>query len=80
MALSISGTFGFLACLITFIQLYQHSRYATHTPTQKHIRRILWLVPVQCVCSWVGLLMEGYALYTELFRNCYAVGSRQSAE
>jgi hypothetical protein len=72
-ALAVSGTFGSLARIITFIQLYQHSRHTTHAPTQKYIRRILWLVPVHTACSWFALWMEAYALYSELLRTCYVV-------
>ena len=46
------------------------SRY-TQPAHQRYIIRILFMVPVYAVCSWISLLDRSAGIYLDTLRDCY---------
>lgn len=38
---------------------------------QKHVIRILWMVPIYAGDAWIGLLAPEYSIYCNSMRECY---------
>ena len=70
-AIIIAGIFALLACFVTAFQLYMHWRHWSHPASQKLIVRILLMVPVYAISSWVALLELEYSTYIDFVRVCY---------
>ena len=70
-AIIIAGIFALLACFVSAFQIYMHWKHWTHPPSQKLIIRILLMVPVYSVSSWVALLELEYSTYIDFVRVCY---------
>ncbi|CAI8051357.1 Transmembrane protein 184B [Geodia barretti] len=67
----VSGFFVWIAFILTCLQIFQHLRYYTVPEQQLWIVRILFIVPIYGVCSWVGLIWPGYSVYFDSIRSCY---------
>uniref|UniRef100_A0A672ZMS3 Transmembrane protein 184bb n=1 Tax=Sphaeramia orbicularis TaxID=375764 RepID=A0A672ZMS3_9TELE len=73
-AQTISGVFVWTALLITCHQIYMHLRYYSSPNEQRHIVRILFIVPIYAFDSWLSLLFftnEEYYVYFDTVRDCY---------
>lgn len=70
-AIIIAGVFALLACFVSAFQLYQHWTHWSHPPSQKLIIRILLMVPVYAISSWLALLELEYSTYIDFVRVCY---------
>ena len=55
----------------THTQIFQHLRYYTVPGQQLWIVRILFIVPIYGLCSWVGLIWPHYSVYFDSIRSCY---------
>ncbi|XP_070552202.1 transmembrane protein 184C-like isoform X2 [Ptychodera flava] len=67
----IAGVFVFLTIPISLWTILQHIVYYTRPGLQKHIIRILWMVPIYSVDSWMALRFPGAAIYFDTCRECY---------
>uniref|UniRef100_A0A3Q2W5X5 Transmembrane protein 184B n=1 Tax=Haplochromis burtoni TaxID=8153 RepID=A0A3Q2W5X5_HAPBU len=77
-AQTISGFFVWTALLITCHQIYMHLRYYSSPNEQRHIVRILFIVPIYAFDSWLSLLFftnEEYYVYFDTVRDCYEAQS-----
>ncbi|GAU97931.1 hypothetical protein RvY_09149 [Ramazzottius varieornatus] len=73
-ARGISGACTFAALFITCFQIYKHLRYYNNPNEQRWIVRILFMVPLYALDSWISLLFiegEGYYVYFNAVRDCY---------
>ncbi|KAJ7984740.1 hypothetical protein DPEC_G00357900 [Dallia pectoralis] len=73
-AQALSGIFVWTALLITCHQIYMHLRYYSSPNEQRHIVRILFIVPIYAFDSWLSLLFftnEEYYVYFDTVRDCY---------
>ncbi|XP_041942922.1 transmembrane protein 184B-like isoform X1 [Alosa alosa] len=73
-AQTISGFFVWTALLLTCHQIYMHLRYYSSPNEQRHIVRILFIVPIYAFDSWLSLLFftnEEYYVYFDTVRDCY---------
>lgn len=55
-------------------QIYMHLRYYSSPNEQRHIVRILFIVPIYAFDSWLSLLFftnEEYYVYFDTVRDCY---------
>lgn len=62
----------FLLCL--YSQIYQHLRWYTNPQEQRWIVRILFIVPIYAIYSWISLLFfnsESVYIYFFTIRDCY---------
>lgn len=60
---SLTGIFAWLAVFITGHQIYQHLRWYSCPSEQRWIVRILFIVPIYAVCSWLSLLFFPNRIY-----------------
>ncbi|KAL0983966.1 hypothetical protein UPYG_G00135310 [Umbra pygmaea] len=73
-AQALSGFFVWTALLITCHQIYMHLRYYSAPNEQRHIVRILFIVPIYAFDSWLSLLFftnEECYVYFDTVRDCY---------
>ncbi|XP_023024260.1 transmembrane endosomal protein [Leptinotarsa decemlineata] len=71
---TISGLFVFAALFLTCSQIYHHLRWYTNPTEQRWIVRILFIVPIYAVHSWISLLFfnsDNYYVYFFTVRDCY---------
>lgn len=57
-----------------FFQIYMHLRYYNSPNEQRHIVRILFIVPIYAFDSWLSLLFftnDQYYVYFDTVRDCY---------
>lgn len=66
-----------IKCNNTFfcrLQIYMHLRYYSSPKEQRHIVRILFIVPIYAFDSWLSLLFftnDQYYVYFDTVRDCY---------
>lgn len=70
-AATIAGIFSFLACVLTFLQVQAHRRHWVHPASQRHVVRILLMVPVYAISAWTSLAFVKLSAYLDFVRNCY---------
>ncbi|XP_039440302.1 transmembrane protein 184C [Culex pipiens pallens] len=67
----IGGLFVLSAIPISIWQITQHVVHFTRPILQKHIIRILWMVPIYALNAWLSLLFPRHAIYMDSIRECY---------
>ncbi|KAH8024768.1 hypothetical protein HPB51_001182 [Rhipicephalus microplus] len=66
-----SGVFVLLTLPITFWEIIQHILNYTKPHLQKHIIRILWMVPIYSLNCWLALTWPKTGIYLDTIRECY---------
>ncbi|KAL6118322.1 tmem184c [Pungitius sinensis] len=67
----IAGVFVFLTIPISLWGILQHMVHFTQPELQRPIIRILWMVPIYSLDSWLALRYPGLAIYVDTCRECY---------
>lgn len=67
----IGGLFMAAALPICFWHISQHITHFTKPVLQKHIVRILWMVPIYALNAWLGLIYPDHSIYMDSIRECY---------
>uniref|UniRef100_A0A8C5XAT7 Transmembrane protein 184C n=1 Tax=Microcebus murinus TaxID=30608 RepID=A0A8C5XAT7_MICMU len=67
----IAGIFLLLTIPISLWVILQHLVHYTQPELQKPIIRILWMVPIYSLDSWVALKYPSIAIYVDTCRECY---------
>uniref|UniRef100_A0A667XH24 Transmembrane protein 184C n=1 Tax=Myripristis murdjan TaxID=586833 RepID=A0A667XH24_9TELE len=67
----IAGVFVFLTIPISLWGILQHMVHYTQPELQKPIIRILWMVPIYSLDSWLALRYPSLAIYVDTCRECY---------
>jgi hypothetical protein len=67
----IGGIFALVASVMSFVQIIQHFIHKTHHQSQKRIMRILGMVPLYAITSWISLLFLISAIYMEFIKSCF---------
>lgn len=67
----VGGGFVLLAVPISIWQITQHVVHYTKPILQKHIIRILWMVPIYALNAWIGLEFPEQSIYVDSLRECY---------
>ncbi|KAK5611060.1 hypothetical protein CRENBAI_022634 [Crenichthys baileyi] len=73
-AQAISGFFVWTALILTCHQIYMHLRFYSSPREQRHIVRILFIVPIYAFDSWLSLLFftnDQFYVYFDTIRDCY---------
>ncbi|XP_077359684.1 transmembrane protein 184ba isoform X2 [Festucalex cinctus] len=73
-AQAVSGFFVWTALVLTCHQIYMHLRFYSSPREQRHIVRILFIVPIYAVDSWLSLLFftnDQFYVYFDTVRDCY---------
>ncbi|XP_060155688.1 transmembrane protein 184C isoform X1 [Globicephala melas] len=67
----IAGIFLLLTIPISLWVILQHLVHYTQPELQKPIIRILWMVPIYSLDSWIALKYPSIAIYVDTCRECY---------
>ncbi|CAB1350585.1 unnamed protein product [Coregonus sp. 'balchen'] len=67
----IAGVFVFMTIPISLWGILQHLVHYTQPELQKPIIRILWMVPIYSLDSWIALRYPRIAIYVDTCRECY---------
>lgn len=67
----IAGIFVFMTIPISLWGILQHLVHYTQPELQKPIIRILWMVPIYSLDSWISLKYPSIAIYVDTCRECY---------
>uniref|UniRef100_A0A1B0G0H4 Organic solute transporter ostalpha n=1 Tax=Glossina morsitans morsitans TaxID=37546 RepID=A0A1B0G0H4_GLOMM len=67
----IGGLFVLSAVPVSIFHIIQHVIHFTKPVLQKHIIRILWMVPIYALNAWLGLLFPKHSIYVDSLRECY---------
>jgi hypothetical protein len=67
----ISGTFAGIATIISGVQIYLHLTNYNQPAAQRYIIRIVLMVPIYAIDSFLSLLLRPSAIYWNTLRNCY---------
>ncbi|XP_032430953.1 transmembrane protein 184ba isoform X1 [Xiphophorus hellerii] len=73
-AQAVSGFFVWTALILTCHQIYMHLRFYSAPQEQRHIVRILFIVPIYALDSWLSLLFltnDQFYVYCDSVRDCY---------
>jgi len=65
------GIFSFFAVAISFAIVGLHLRNWNEPKIQKYIVRIVLMIPIYTIDSYLSLLFKDYALYFNVARDCY---------
>jgi hypothetical protein len=65
------GVFVLIAIPLAAYEIFMHLIWYTKPKLQRHIIRIIWMVPVYGVESWFALRYKNYALYMQAAREFY---------
>jgi hypothetical protein len=71
---AISGVFAWSACLITAHHIFLHLHHYNVKNEQKWIVRLLFIVPIYAIDSWLSLLFfknDYYYVYFNTVRDCF---------
>lgn len=67
----IGGVFVGVAIPLSLWEIILHVIHYTQPKLQKHIIRILWMVPIYAINAWVGLIYPKESVYVDSLRECY---------
>ncbi|KAH8279720.1 hypothetical protein KR054_003088 [Drosophila jambulina] len=67
----IGGLFVLAAVPVSIWHIIQHVIHFTKPILQKHIIRILWMVPIYALNAWIGLFFPKHSIYVDSLRECY---------
>uniref|UniRef100_A0A4W4E2M9 Transmembrane protein 184C n=1 Tax=Electrophorus electricus TaxID=8005 RepID=A0A4W4E2M9_ELEEL len=67
----IAGVFVFMTIPVSLWGILQHLVHYTQPELQKPIIRILWMVPIYSLDSWIALKYPSIAIYVDTCRECY---------
>jgi hypothetical protein len=70
---SVCGLFSIVACLLAFFLIYRHLKHFTEPKPQTNICRILLMVPIYAIDSWLSIYFRHYSIYFDLVRDSYEV-------
>ncbi|KAI7820123.1 organic solute transporter Ostalpha-domain-containing protein [Gamsiella multidivaricata] len=68
---AISGSCAFLATVISFHLLYRHAKNYNKPSEQRHIMRIVLMIPIYAIISFLSFRFYKEAIYYETIRDCY---------
>ena len=71
LGLFITALFSLLATIIALALILMHALHYSVPHQQKHIIRILFMLPVYAVISFVSYKYYRHAIYWEVLRDCY---------
>eukprot|EP00735_Rhodelphis_limneticus_P011173 TRINITY_DN4239_c0_g1::TRINITY_DN4239_c0_g1_i1::g.7929::m.7929 TRINITY_DN4239_c0_g1::TRINITY_DN4239_c0_g1_i1::g.7929 ORF type:complete len:473 (+),score=22.49,sp/Q5RET6/T184C_PONAB/46.18/2e-90,Solute_trans_a/PF03619.11/5.4e-97,Nramp/PF01566.13/0.0028,Branch_AA_trans/PF05525.8/0.23 TRINITY_DN4239_c0_g1_i1:320-1738(+) len=67
----VAGVFSLLAVPLAVQEIFQHAVHYYQPYLQKHVIRIIWMVPFYAVDCWLSLRYKEAALFLDVARECY---------
>ncbi|OQE14915.1 hypothetical protein PENSTE_c032G05040 [Penicillium steckii] len=71
LALIVGGVCALFACAVSIFLIMGHAMHYSKPIEQRHIIRILWMVPIYSVVAWISILFYHDSVYFEVIGNCY---------
>lgn len=71
LGLWLSAIFGLIAIAISFLLIFLHATRYLRPHEQRHIIRILFMVPVYAAESFLSYMFYKHSVYFEVIRDCY---------
>jgi len=71
LGLIIAAVFGLISVFIAFLLVFQHATRYLKPFEQKHIIRILLMIPIYSTVSFLSYLHYKHAVYYQVLRDCY---------
>ncbi|TKA57579.1 hypothetical protein B0A49_10122, partial [Cryomyces minteri] len=71
LGLVLSATFALISVCITFWLIFRHATHYLKPWEQKHIIRILLMIPIYSTVSFLSYYYYKHAIYFEVMRDCY---------
>lgn len=71
LGLIISAVFGLISVIIALFLIFQHATRYLKPFEQKHIIRILFMIPIYSTVSFLSYLHYKHAIYYQVLRDCY---------
>ncbi|KAG8628933.1 hypothetical protein KVT40_002798 [Elsinoe batatas] len=71
LGLIISAVFGLISVVVALWLIFQHAIHYSKPSEQKHIIRILLMIPIYSTVSFLSFLHYRHAIYYEVLRDCY---------
>ncbi|KAJ5287235.1 hypothetical protein N7478_002921 [Penicillium angulare] len=71
LSLIVGGVCAILACVVSIFLIMMHAMHYSKPIEQRHIVRILWMVPVYSIVSWLSILFYNDSVYFEVIGDCY---------
>ncbi|KAF9346142.1 hypothetical protein BGX34_004157 [Mortierella sp. NVP85] len=68
---AIAGSCAFITLLISFHLIYRHARNYNKPSEQRHIMRIVLMIPIYAVISFLSFRFYKRSIYFETVRDCY---------
>ncbi|CAG8514956.1 6327_t:CDS:2 [Gigaspora margarita] len=68
---TISGVFALVATLVSFYLIFRHLQHYNKPNHQRYIIRIIFMVPIYAIVSWLSYRYFRYSTYYETIRDCY---------
>ena len=67
----IGAVFGVFAIIVSLFLMFMHAIRYSRPKEQRHIIRILFMVPVYALVSWLSIHYYYHSVYYEVLRDCY---------
>ena len=71
LGLWLSAVFGIVAVAVSFFLIFMHTTHYLKPWEQRHIIRILFMVPVYAAVSFLSFKYYKHSIYFEVLRDCY---------
>lgn len=71
LGLWLSAIFGIIAIAVSFFVIYMHATHYVRPHEQRHIIRILFMVPIYAAVSFLSYRFYTHSVYFEVLRDCY---------
>ncbi|THW80269.1 DUF300-domain-containing protein [Aureobasidium pullulans] len=69
--LVVSAVFALISVVVAFFLVYKHATHYSKPWEQKHIIRILLMIPIYSTVSFLSYLYYKHSIYFEVLRDCY---------
>ncbi|KAJ5543822.1 hypothetical protein N7494_005101 [Penicillium frequentans] len=71
LSLIVGGVCGLLSCVISIALIMAHAMHYSKPIEQRHIIRILWMVPIYSIVAWLSIMFYNDSVYFEVIGDCY---------
>ncbi|KXG49804.1 Organic solute transporter Ost-alpha [Penicillium griseofulvum] len=71
LALLVGGACAIIACIVSLVLILLHATHYSKPIEQRHIIRILFMVPVYSLVAWLSIFFYHDAVYFKVLGDCY---------
>lgn len=71
LTLAISAVCGVIAIVVSLLLMFMHAIRYSRPKEQRHIIRILFMVPIYALVSFLSIVFYTHSVYYEVLRDCY---------